>query len=257
MLKMRPSCLLERGQQEHKSISDSGFSRYIIYGIYTVFTLFEHFKHAMRRSCCAHLTAWRFMKVLTSKTVEWVWILKLKTAKSLSVFRKFCTDRLWNRRRELQDEHEKPKPGPKHLTQQTSSVNQARNAQAIFNTILCVMQLFPHATGETQSTNDASICMCHGSMLSVGNRSVFGTTELNATISSNVSNCFRYTIVKKKCSPVTPQTAIPKTVSLRNTAWEYLSEKIRATCRDSRRQLKQSAAQPWSSSISDPKKKSN
>lgn len=59
------------------------------------------------------------------------------------------------------------------------------------------MQLFPHATGETQSINDASICMCHGGMLSVGNRSVFGAIELNAAISSNVSNRFRYTTVKK------------------------------------------------------------
>lgn len=42
-------------------------------------------------------------------------------------------------------------------TQQTPSINQARKAEAIFNTVLCVMQFFPHAGRETQSTKDACV----------------------------------------------------------------------------------------------------
>lgn len=41
------------------------------------------------------------------------------------------------------------KPDTKYLTQQTSAINQARKARGIFNIVLCVLQLFPHATGET------------------------------------------------------------------------------------------------------------
>lgn len=128
-----------------------------------------------------------------------------KTVKSLNVFRKLCAGGLWDSGQESLDPHKKPlilfkQPRSKVFdkeTQQTPSVNLARKAEAIFNTVLCVMQLFPHAIRETRSIKDACVCKCGRSTPFTGN-STFGTAEheLNGVISSNIYNCLRYTTVK-------------------------------------------------------------
>lgn len=62
-------------------------------------------------------------------------------------------------------------------TQQTPSVNQARKAEAIFSTVLCVRQLFSHASRETRSTKDACVCKCSRNSTFTGNGSMFGAAE--------------------------------------------------------------------------------
>lgn len=93
-------------------------------------------------------------------------IVKLKTVKSLTVFRKLCAGRLRDLGQESLDHLKKShllfKPFRSKAfdkeTQHTPSVNQASKVEDIFNTVLCVMQVFPHESKETQSTKDACVC---------------------------------------------------------------------------------------------------
>lgn len=150
----------------------------------------------MKSPCSRHVGIWRFMKVFTSKIAKLMGTVKLKTVKSLNVFRKLCAGGLWDSGQESLDHHKKPlvlfkQPRSKAFdkeTQQTPSVNQARKAEAIFNTVLCVTQLFPHGSREPRSTKDACVCKCSGSTPFMGNRSMFGTAEhkVNGVISNNI-----------------------------------------------------------------------
>lgn len=93
-------------------------------------------------------------------------IVKLKTVKSLTVFRKLCAGRLrdlglvsldYLKKPHLLFKQSRSKAFDKE-TQQTPYVKQAKKVEAIFNTVLCVMQVFPHESRETQSAKDACVC---------------------------------------------------------------------------------------------------
>lgn len=130
--------------------------------------MFENFRHSRKGPCSRHFRIYRFIKIFTSKIAKRMRIVKLKTMKSLNVFKKSCAGGLWESGQESLDHQKKPLVLFKQLMskefnkeiQQAPSVNEARKVEAIFNAVFCAMQLFPHARRETQSTKAACVFKC-------------------------------------------------------------------------------------------------
>lgn len=210
---MRPSYLLERGWQEHEGTATTQAFQDTLFTRHYLLILILYLSHLRTLG-----TPWKVLAGGTSESKD-LWRFSLpklpsewgqsswKLWRASNVFRKSCAGGLWDLGQDSLDHRKKPlvffkQPRSKAFnkeTQQTPSVNQARKAEAILNTVLCVMQLFPHASRETQTTKDTCVWKCCRSTPFTGNRSMFGTAEhkLNGVISNIIKlpwihNCKKF-----------------------------------------------------------------
>lgn len=167
---MWASYLLKRGWQEHEGTAttqDMLFTRHYI----VIFILY--LRHLRTSGTPRKILAWSILAFIYVYEGFHVQNCKVNGNRQAENCKEpFCsqeaenTCRLWDSGQEPLDHLKKTQllfeqsrsATLDKETQQTLSVKPARKVEAIFNTVLCVMQVFPHESRETQSTKDVCVC---------------------------------------------------------------------------------------------------